>query len=61
MIPQLVQMWRAMLSPGGTRCSTRAPQALQKFMRLPIQGIEGALYKDDPSLHVAGLRVATCG
>jgi hypothetical protein len=47
MIPQLVQMWRGRLSPPGTRCSTGAPHALQKF--IPMEGVgirENQLYSD---------------
>ena len=58
MIPQVVQIKRGRLSPGGTRCSTFAPQALQKFIRLAIYAVERALYKDDPIMPLTGLSVA---
>src|SRR6267142_7108331 len=58
MIPQVAQMKRGRLSPGGTRCSTLAPQALQNFIRLEIYAVERALYKDDSIMPLTGLSVA---
>src|SRR4051812_37669592 len=45
MIPQSWQTKRGRVSPAGTRCSTRAPQALQKFIGMAIGSVQQSLYK----------------